>query len=76
MRKKQHVLRSEFEIALMYVLLGEEKTCRKSPSDISLCSWTGGEQHGKDVRRGRLLTACGRRGREGIKTISSLVLLL
>lgn len=62
----------------MYVLLGEEKTCRKGPSDISLCSWTGGEQHGKETRRGWLLTACGRRegGREGIKTISSLVLLL
>lgn len=22
---------------------------RKSPSDISLCSWKGGEQHGKDA---------------------------
>lgn len=24
----------------MYRLVGEEKTCRKSPSDSSLCSWT------------------------------------
>lgn len=49
MRTKQHVPRSGFELALMCALLDEEKTCRKSPSDISLCSWTGGEQHGKDA---------------------------
>lgn len=50
-------------------------------SDISLCSGNGREQHGKRWRRGggdcSLLVAGEREGRrEGIKTISSLVLLL